>query len=114
MKSVQTVKKKNERQFLQKKSAVVSNRNVFISHNFSDVEDAKDAFRTIGSIVSIAGKNAATEAKAKGLNRTYIRNFKKLVRVSATGAEVVLTPQIKREAYYIKYKPHTILHAVKK
>lgn len=114
MKTVQAVKKNTKRQVLQQKSARARKRRVFLSHNFSDVEDGKDAYKTIFSIAQLAGKNAATEAKAKGLSCTYIRHYKILVQVSPAGAEAAVTPKIKRKTYYIKYKPHTVLHAVKK
>ena len=58
-------------------------RNVFISHNFSDVEDGADAFRIIRNLAAHAGNNAAAEAKAAGLSRVYIRN-NELIKVSAT------------------------------
>ena len=105
-------KKKNTGRVLNKRKAPVRKRTVFLSYNFSDVEDRKDAFKTIVSIALRAGTNAATEARAKGISRTYIRNYKQLVKVSAAGAEQVVQPKIKRAAYYIQYKPFTILHAV--
>ena len=89
-------------------------QSVFISHNFSDVEDNEDAFNIISDIVAHAGKNAAAEAKAAGLSRVYIRNNKHLVKVSPNGDEVTIAPKIEKASYYIYYKPSTVLHAVKK
>jgi len=89
-------------------------QSVFISYNFSDIEDNIDAFSIISDIVAHAGKNAAAEAKAAGLSRVYIRNNKHLVKVSANGEEMTITPKIEKASYYIYYKPSTVLHAVKK
>jgi hypothetical protein len=89
-------------------------RSVFISHNFSDVEDNVDAFSIIKNLVAHAGKNAAAEAKAAGLSTVYIRDNKRLVKVSPNGDEVTIEPKIEKTSYYIYYKPSTVLHAVKK
>ena len=88
-----------------------TNRSVFISHNFSDVEDDAHAFDIIRNLAANAGRNAAAEAKAAGLSRAYIRNYKDLVSVSAGGEEILLHPKITRSSFYVKYEPHTILHA---
>jgi hypothetical protein len=114
MKAAQTVKKKNVRLTLHKKKTYQKKAGILMSHNFSDVEDGKKAFEVIAGIASLAGKNAAAEARVKGLGRTYIRQYKKLVQVSATGIEVSVTPRINGATYYIKYKPHTVLHTAKK
>ena len=84
---------------------------VFISHNFSDVEDNADAFDIIRVIAADAGRNAAAEARAAGLSRVYIRNHKNLVSISAAGKEKVIHPKTRRSFYYVKYKPHTVLYA---
>jgi hypothetical protein len=89
-------------------------RSVFISYNFSDVEDNVDAFCIIRDIVAHAGKNAAAEAKAAGLSRVYIRNNKRLVKISPNGEEIAIAPKIEKGSYYIYYKPSTVLHAIKK
>ncbi len=93
---------------------VRSKQSVFISHNFSDVEDSKSAINMIRALAAHAGSNAANEAKAVGISRAYVRHFKKLIRVSATGEEVELIPKLKHSDFYIKYKPYTVFHAVKK
>ena len=96
-------------------SKIVSvKRSVFISNNFSDVEDSKSAIEMIRTLAAHAGSNAANEAKAVGISRAYIRHFKKLIRVSATGEEVELMPKLKHSNFYIKYKPYTVFNAVKK
>lgn len=82
-------------------------RPVFISHNFSDVEDNKRAFEIIRDLAVHAGNNAAAEAKAAGLSRVYIRNYKDLIRVSATGNEIIINSRIRKSSFYIKYKPLT-------
>lgn len=87
---------------------------VFISHNFSDIEDNREAFDLIKSLVVDAGNNAAAEAKALGLARVYVRNEKQLVKIAANGEESAVQPKIRRDSFYIKYAPHTILHAVAK
>ena len=89
-----------------------ANQNVFISHNFSDIEDNKKAFEIIRNIATHAGNNAAAEAKAAGLPRVYIRNRKDLIRISAAGQVKIIRPKNKRPSYYIKYKPNTVLHAL--
>ena len=85
--------------------------NVFISHNFSDIEDNKEAFELIRSLAVDAGNNAAAEAKARGLARVYIRNEKHLVKIAANGEESEIEPKMQRDFFYIKYAPHTVLHA---
>lgn len=86
---------------------------VFISHNFSDIEDNADAFNIIRTLAADAGRNAATEAKVAGLSRVYIRNHKDLVRISAGGREKIIHPKTRRHSYYVKYKPHTVLYALR-
>lgn len=48
--------------------------NVFITRDFSSVEDAPNSFDIIKDIVYKAGKNAMAEAKAAGLPHTFARN----------------------------------------
>jgi len=86
---------------------------VFISHNFSDVEDNADAFDIIRALAADAGRNAAAEARAAGLSRVYIRNHKDLVRISAAGGEKIIHPKTRRSSYYVKYNPHTVLYALR-
>jgi hypothetical protein len=90
-----------------------ANRSVFISHNFSDVEDNAGAFEIIRELAAHAGNNAAAEAKAAGLSRVYIRNYTDLVKVSAAGDEILVQPRIRQPFFYVKYKPLTVLHAVR-
>jgi hypothetical protein len=111
-----------KRQLAQKKPIKVSRKSVkapkgnptlFVSHNFSDVEDSKKAFEIISSIFIRAGKNAAAEAKAAGLSQIFVRN-NQLIRVSGDGKEtVVKTSPDKAKSFYVKYKPSTVLHARK-
>jgi hypothetical protein len=89
-------------------------RSVYVHHSFSEVEDNTDAFRIIRNLAADAGNNAAAEAKAAGLPCVYIRNNKDLYKVFATGAEIQISPKIKQAFFYVKYKPSTILHAVKR
>ena len=93
---------------------VGSYRSVFLSHNFSDIEDNVKAFEIIRNIAAHAGTNAAREAKAAGLSRAYVRNYQNLVKVSSQGEEVALAPKSIRSSFYVKFKPYTIFHAVKK
>jgi hypothetical protein len=88
--------------------------NIIVSSNFSDVEDDVNAFQIIRNLAAHAGNNAAAKAKAAGLSRVYIRNYKDLIKVSVTGEEVFISPRIKQASFYIKYKPSTVLNAVKK
>lgn len=78
------------------------------------MEDDINAFRILRNLAAHAGNNAAAEAKAAGLSRVYIRNNKDLVKVSATGDEIMISPKLQQVSFYVKYKPFTVLHAVKK
>lgn len=89
-------------------------RSVFISYNFSDIEDNVNGFWIIRELANTAGNNAAAEAKAAGLSRAYIRNYKDLIKINANGEETTISPRIKRSSFYVKYKPSTILHAIRK
>lgn len=84
-----------------------------ISRDFSDVEDNAEAFQIIHILAAYAGNNAAAEAKAAGLPRVYIRNYKDLVKVSAAGDEIAISPKVQR-LFYVKYNPSIVLHAVRK
>jgi hypothetical protein len=88
--------------------------NVFLSHNFSDIEDNKEAFELIRNLAVDAGNNAAAEAKARGLDRVYIRNKKQLVKIAANGEVSTIEPKMQRTSFYVKYPLHTVLHAVSK
>ena len=92
----------------------VASRTIYASYNFSEIEDKENGFRVISKLASNAGKNAAAEAKAAGLSRTYIRNYKQLVQVTPSGKEISIQPRLIKSSFYFKYKPSTILHAVKK
>jgi preprotein translocase subunit Sec61beta len=104
--------KKNLRGKISIRKAAIARRAGLIS--FSEVEDSKDAFKTISRIVARAGKNAAAKAQAAGVARVYIRDNDSVVKLSATGDEVLISPKIKHKTFYVKYKTSTILHAVKK
>ncbi|MFT4024074.1 MAG: hypothetical protein QM664_09865 [Flavihumibacter sp.] len=82
--------------------------------DFSDVEDAADSFRIIRDIAHDAGKNAAAMATAAGFSRLYATAENQLVRISPSGERVVVTPTEKKVAFFIKSKPSTVLHAVRK
>lgn len=85
---------------------------VLISRDFSAIEDDADAFRIIRKLAVNAGQNAAAEAKALGLARVYVRD-NKLVKISAKGRATGVSPKIRRASFYIRYKPSTVLHAVR-
>ena len=87
---------------------------VFLSHNFSDIEDNVKGFEIIRNIAAHAGTNAAQEARAAGLSRAYVRNYQNLVKVSPQGEEVALVPKTIRSSFYVKFEPYTVFHAVKK
>lgn len=91
-----------------------SRRSVVLSYNLSDLEDSTNAFKIFGDLATVAGRNAAVEAKVAGLSRVYLRNNGNLVKVISTGEEIVLSPRTKKTSFYVKYKPSTILHAVKR
>lgn len=90
---------------------------VFLTRNFSSVEDAGDSFDIIRNIVYRAGKNAAAEAKAAGLPQTFARN-NKIIRINQNGEEEVISTAeaspVKSASFYIRYKPFTFLYAAKK
>ncbi len=91
--------------------------NVFITRNFSSVEDAPNSFEIIRDIVYRAGKNAAAEAKAAGLPQTFARN-NQIIRKKHNGEEEVISTveasPVKLASFYIRCKPSTVLHARKK
>jgi hypothetical protein len=105
---------KNSRWWTRHRRTRKENGSVFISHNFSDVEDDAYAFEIIRDLAADAGRHAAAEAKAAGLSRAYIRNYQYLVRVSPNGEEIVIHPRTTKSSFYIKYRPHTVLHASRK
>ena len=88
-----------------------SQRAIF-SRDFSAIEDNADAFRIIRNLAAHAGQNAAAEAKARGLARVYVRN-NELIKLSSEGDAIVIAPKITRSTFFIKYKPSTILNAVR-
>jgi hypothetical protein len=99
-----------------KKARSISRKTAFnvpISNNLSDIEDNEKALQIIGRLTRSAGNNAAAEAKAAGLTRTYVRGDRDLVKVSADGA-IMSIPATVQKPFYIKYKPATILHAIKR
>ena len=85
----------------------------FSFKDFSAVEDDSQAFQLIHRLANNAGIYAAAEAKARGLGIAYVRNDK-LVKISAKGDASAITPRLNRASFYVKYKPATILHAIKK
>ena len=88
-------------------------RFVFISHNFSDIEDAKTGAGIINELTTRAGKAAAKSAKKAGLPRIFIRN-NQLITVNVKGAKQVIKKRPdKAKAFYIKYNPSTVLHEAK-
>lgn len=91
--------------------------NIFLTRNFSAVEDAANSFDIIKDIVYRAGKNAAAEAKAAGLPQTFARN-NKIIRIHQNGEEEVIstaeTSPVKSASFYIRYKPSTVLYLKKK
>lgn len=90
-----------------------SRLNRFSFRDFSAIEDDSQAFQIIRRLASNAGNYAAAEARVRGLGTVYVRN-NKLVKVFAKGGSVAVTPKINRVSFYVKYKPATILHAIKK
>lgn len=88
-------------------------RKVYISYNFSDIEDSPDAFKIIKELGSNAGKSAAAEAKAAKLPRIFARD-NQIIMIDPNGHEqVVTTNSPKGNKFYISYKPGTKLHATK-
>ncbi len=106
-------KRKSGRRYLRKKEP----NNIFVTRNFSSVEDASNSFDIIRDIVQRAGKNAAAEAKAAGLPQTFARN-NQIIRKKHTGEEEIISTAeaspVKSATFYIRYKPSTLLHARKK
>lgn len=81
--------------------------------DFSAIEDNRHSFRLIRKLATNAGNYAAAEARARGLGTAYIRGDQ-LVKVFAKGETLTIAPKLNRTSFYVKYKPATILHAVKK
>jgi hypothetical protein len=81
--------------------------------SFSELEDSPGAYKTMRTLASKAGKNAAAEAKARGLSSVYLKN-NTIVRVSHSGSTEILQPRIQRSSFYVKYKPLTVLHVIPK
>lgn len=81
--------------------------------SFSQLEDSPAAYQKIRRLANRAGNNAAAEARARGLSRVYLKN-NVLIKVSHSGTSEILQPRIKREYFYIKYKPETVLHVISK
>lgn len=105
--------RKSAKRYIRAKDA---NR-IFLTRNFSSVEDAGNSFDIIRDIVYRAGKNAAAEAKAAGLPQTFARN-NKIIRIHQNGEEEVIstaeTSPVKSASFYIRYKPSTFLYVGKK
>lgn len=80
--------------------------------SLSELEDSQNAILVLARIGREAAKYAAEEAKSAGLSRIYARN-NELEKISASGRRQIILPKHKR-AYFVKYKPDTIFHAVKK
>ena len=106
-------KGKSERRSLRMKDS----KNMFLTRDFSSVEDAANSLDIIRNIVYRAGRNAAAEAKAAGLPQTFARN-NQIIRIHQNGDEEVIataeTSLVKSTSFYIRYKPSTLLHARKK
>lgn len=79
--------------------------------SFSELEDSPVAYKTMRTLASKAGRNAAAEAKARGLSSVYLKNDT-IVRVSHSGSTEILQPRLKRDSFYVKYKPATVLHVI--
>ena len=106
-------KGKSERRSLRMKDS----KNIFLTRDFSSVEDAANSLDIIRNIVYRAGRNAAAEAKAAGLPQTFARN-NQIIRIHQNGEEEVIstseTSPVKSASFYIRYKPSTVLHVRKK
>lgn len=87
--------------------------NKIYSKDFSIIEDDRDSFSLIRTLARKAGNQAAAEARAHGLETAYVRG-NKLVKVSAKGEAVALAQRSDRTYFFVKYKPDTVLHAVRK
>lgn len=91
--------------------------NIFLTRNFSSVEDAPNSFEIIRGIVCRAGKNVAAEAKAAGLPHTFARN-NQIIQEKQNGEEEVIstaeTSPVKLTTFYIRCEPSTVLYARKK
>lgn len=79
--------------------------------SFSQLEDSPAAYQQIRTLALKAGRRAAAEARTKGLSRVYLKN-NVLIKVSHSGSEEILQPRIKRDSFYVKYKPETVLHVI--
>ena len=91
-------------------------KNIFLTRDFSSVEDAANSLDIIRNIVYRAGRNAAAEAKAAGLPQTFARN-NQIIRIHQKEEEVICTAEtspVKSASFYIRYKPSTVLHVRKK
>ncbi len=102
MKNRQIVKKTAHRLTGKRVRNRFANRStVFISHNFSDVEDKKNAFEIIGKLANDAGMKALAEAKAAGLPRMFVRN-NQLIKITADGKETSVKPlHTTASGYYV-------------
>jgi len=105
--------KKERRKTLRFKGRNWPERRVFVSRNFSDVEDSTNAFEIISKLTSDAGRNAVAEARAGGFGRIFIRD-NQLIRISADGLEAIIKSIPKDKAFYVKSTPHKVLHAIKR
>jgi hypothetical protein len=90
---------------------------IYLTRDFSSVEDAPDSFEIIRDIVYRAGKNAANEAKIAGLPQTFARN-NLVIQLRANGEEEIIGTAndfpVNLDSFYIRYPPSTILYVRKK
>jgi len=110
-------KNKGKRKSGRRYRGMKDSNNVFITRDFSSVEDAPNSFEIIRDIVCRAGKNAAAEPKAAGLPETFARDNQIIQRKQNGEEEVISTAEtlpVKLASFYIRYKPSAILHARKK
>ncbi len=68
---------------------IKDSKNIFLSRDFSSIEDAPNSFEIIRDVVYRAGKNAAAEAKAAGLPQTFARK-NQIIQKKHNGEEEVI------------------------
>jgi hypothetical protein len=99
----------------------IKNRNrarIHKSHSiveFSTIEDSNDHFlKVITTLSNEVGQLAKLEAISKKLPRMIVRN-NQLLKITAEGVETVekLKPE-NADSFYVKYKPNTLIHVIKK
>jgi hypothetical protein len=79
--------------------------------NFSDVENNPNGIEEIQRLVSEAGLAAASEAKAVGMSKIFVRD-NVIMREYADGrVEIVESPHLRSNRSYFLHKKFGILHA---